>query len=236
MFYGILFKMFGSQKSFAMYQIARRLGIVALVCIAPFLKFSFIIGSEWAFFGANCIFMPLAGLIGGASGTFIYFISKLLLTKTLYTGGFLSKGLLFVVLRAVPGLFASSSWYLHRFVNLFVIALCTVLFVMHSVGVAAWIYAGYWLIPAIIIITRQQSIFLRALSATFIAHAVGSVVWLYTGLMVPQHFLALIPVVFFERLFFAAAITALYLVYQQCLIKLKVTQPSRVADDTKARA
>ena len=96
--------------------------------------------------------------------------------------------------------------------------ICMALFIAHPVGGQAWYFSLYWLIPVIAAFLPQK-LFLRSLGATFTAHAVGSVVWLYTFQTAPAFWLALIPVVAFERLMFASGISVSYVALNTLLAK-----------------
>lgn len=88
-------------------------------------------------------------------------------------------------------------------------------FMAHPVGAQAWVYSVYWLIPVLLYVIRKKSLFLEALGSTFIAHAVGSVIWIYADPITPHAWLALIPVVFIERLIFASGIVVVFHCIQQ---------------------
>lgn len=102
-------------------------------------------------------------------------------------------------------------------------------FIVHPVGGAAWAYSLYWLIPVALYMIRKESLFLTALGSTFTAHAVGSVIWIYANPMTPQTWLALIPVVFIERLVFASGMVVAYHAiktlhsydYQAAIVKIR---------------
>lgn len=104
----------------------------------------------------------------------------------------------------------AESSYAHRALWALVPGCCMALFISNPVGSQAWIYSLYWLIPAIIALLPVRTAFLSALGSTFTTHAIGSVLFLFCTPMTSAFWLALIPVVFFERLCFALGITALY--------------------------
>ena len=85
--------------------------------------------------------------------------------------------------------------------------LCIVLFWLHPVGHQAWIYPLYWLVPVIGLFWARDNLLMRSLGTTFTAHAVGSTAFLYVYGMTPEFWLALIPVVFVERVLFALGIS-----------------------------
>lgn len=98
-----------------------------------------------------------------------------------------------------------------------------VLFVMHPVGSQAWVYALYWLIPLGAAFLGSNLI-ARSLGATFTAHAIGGIIWLYTLPTTPQFWLALIPIVAFERLLFAGGIAASYVALNSVLYRIEVAR------------
>ncbi len=69
-----------------------------------------------------------------------------------------------------------------------------------------------------------KNLFLNSLGATFTAHAVGSVIYLYAFGLTPAIWLALIPVVFLERGFFAVGIFASYLAMNTVLSKISALE------------
>lgn len=84
---------------------------------------------------------------------------------------------------------------------------CMLLFVTDPIGSQVWYYSLYWLIPLATTIVPHRSFFMHALGSTFTAHAVGSLFWLKAGLLTAPQWQALIPVVCFERLICALAMT-----------------------------
>ncbi len=93
---------------------------------------------------------------------------------------------------------------------------CMALFISNPVGSQAWPYSLYWLIPAMIALLPARTTFLSALGSTFTTHAIGSVLFLFCTPMTPAFWLALMPVVFFERICFALGITTLYYLVTYC--------------------
>jgi hypothetical protein len=100
-------------------------------------------------------------------------------------------------------------------------------FIIHPVGAQAWYYSLYWLIPVAASLL-PENLLLRSLGATFTAHAVGGVIWLYTLPSTPGFWTALIPVVAFERIVFAAGIAASFVVFNTVLHKLENRVPQDV--------
>src|SRR5262249_44654239 len=141
---------------------------------------------------------PLAGSFLGVSGSWMVYIVRILLRAC--TVGISQVHLLTGVPTLCASLYLSST---HWAVRVALPTLCMLLFWLHPVGLAAGVYALYWLIPVAVFYTKSRSFFLNALGSTFVAHAVGSVIWLYTVPMSSAAWLALLPVVAVERLLFA---------------------------------
>ncbi len=186
-----------------------------LIKLATFFKISFMVGSQCAFFSGVNFVAPLAGAFGGVIGSYITLALRVLL------------GLLFFnitefkfLVSYVPGFCASLYWASPNIViRLFIPLACMVLFIAHPVGLPAFMYTFYWLIPIALYFVRRKNVFLEALGSTFIAHAVGSVVWLYTMPTTPVLWIGLIPIVAVERLLFASGMVlahyVLVLVFDQ---------------------
>ena len=117
----------------------------------------------------------------------------------------------------IPSLCGALYFKQHSFwFNLTLPLICMALFMMHPVGGAAWVYAMFWVIPVTITLLGidKQTVFAAALGSTFVTHAVGSVLFLYCLPTVATYWLALVPVVVFERLLYATGISMVYgLVY-----------------------
>lgn len=180
------------------------------------------------FFILPVIFTALAAFFSLNSS--IVFISFFFIFKKLLFGGlFLTCGL--------PTLAGAATFYginknnkLTSFALQFLLPLiCMILFVSHPIAGSAFVYSFYWLIPVVLFLTKNKNIFFAALSSTFVAHAVGSVMWLYTVNMPADKWLALIPVVAFERLVAAVGITFCYMFIKVCLnfSGAKVLKPVR---------
>lgn len=94
--------------------------------------------------------------------------------------------------------------------------LCMVLFILHPQGRGAWFYSLYWLIPVAAVFIKRSLVF-NSLGATFTAHAVGSVAFLYAFNLPTETWIALIPIVFLERMLFTGGIAVSYLVMNSLL-------------------
>lgn len=179
----------------------------SLIKLATFFKVSFIVGSSLAFFSGTSLAVPLLGAWLNMAGI----ISAIGMSMI---GSFAVWGIPSAHYLAyyIPGLFAAAAWRYpsHRIIHLGIPALCMVLFMTHSVGLYAFPYALYWLIPIVLYLKQSTSLFAQALKSTFIAHAVGSIIWLYTMPMTAAAWLALIPVVAVERLTFALGMVVLH--------------------------
>lgn len=99
-------------------------------------------------------------------------------------------------------------------------SLCILLFILHPIGRTVWFYAGFWIIPILISISKNKldkifrfslfKIYGYSLGSTFVDHAVGSVIYLYF-LNIPAHFWTeAIPLTITERLLISGGITIFY--------------------------
>ncbi|HLC50667.1 MAG TPA: hypothetical protein VJI97_04555 [Candidatus Nanoarchaeia archaeon] len=87
-----------------------------------------------------------------------------------------------------------------------------------------WMAIGFVAVFGLSFIYRDVAS--KSLGATFTAHAVGGAIWNYIVPMTPAAWIALIPIVIFERLVFASGITISYIGINTILAKL----------DTKTKA
>jgi len=169
-----------------------------LLSLSSLAKFSFVIGSWHMFFSALNCFGPLAGSFWGLSGSFMVYGLRTMLR--LVTVGLTGAQMLNGVPTLCASLYLGSS---HWSIRCILPIICMIVFWLHPVGLAAGVYALYWLIPVVIFYSKSNHLFVNALGSTFVAHGVGSVIWLYTVPMEPATWLALIPIVAVERLLFA---------------------------------
>ncbi|MFA5052175.1 MAG: hypothetical protein WC544_03900 [Patescibacteria group bacterium] len=115
------------------------------------------------------------------------------------------------VIRLFPLAFAAIYFGTKKYktiVSLLPIA-CMVMFILHPEGRQAWYYSLYWLIP-IASSFMKKSLVMNSLGATFTAHAIGSVAFLYAFNLPAEAWIALIPIVFVERMMFTAGIAVSY--------------------------
>jgi hypothetical protein len=126
------------------------------------------------------------------------------------------------VLRLFPMLFAT--WYFAKGkdtkAGIAVPLAAMALFWLNPIGLEAWPYALYWLIPVIARIFFKENLFAKSLGTTFTAHSVGSVAFLYTTGMAAPAWMALIPQVAIERLLFGAGIAFSFVVMNSLLAAL----------------
>jgi len=203
---------------------------VLLVLIANQLNFSKVIGSNQQYFTFFQFFGPIAGaFLGPVFGAISVLGAQLI--------EFIASGKAFDfvnLLRLAPMIFAA--YYFGKFgvkslkgaLIPIVPLICMALFMLHPIGGQAWYYSLYWLIPLIAFLFFKKRLFARSLGATFTAHAIGSTVWLYSIPMTVQQWQALIPIVAYERILFAAGISVSFIVFNTVLAKLEHLLPSEI--------
>lgn len=188
----------------------------ALALVADRINFSSVLGAPNQFFTLFQFFAPVAGaFLGTTFGVAAVLIAEaanfFLLGKT-WT--------ILNVLRLAPMLLATyffAKYADKKDVLSFAVPIAAIAaFALHPVGRQAWMYSLWWTIPLIAKLA-PRNLFLRSLGATFTAHAVGSIVWLYMIPMTPQQWMALIPVVAYERLVFATGIVASFLAFNAAI-------------------
>src|SRR3989338_1547490 len=191
-----------------------------LVFVGDRINFSKLIGAENQFFTLFQFFGPVAGAF---LGPVVGVLSVLIAETSSYL--MLSKAFTLInVLRLLPMLFAA--WYFGTKkdkISFFVPVAAIILFVAHPVGRQAWFFSLFWTIPIIIKLLPKKygdKLFLRSLGATFTAHAVGGAMWNYLVPMTPAAWVALIPIVIYERLLFASGIALSFIILNTILDKL----------------
>jgi len=215
-----------------------------LVFVGDKVNFSKLVGAENQFFTLFQFFGPVAGsFLGPVVGVLSVLIAEVASKivqgnfNLLYDGilnFFISGNFKFLLdvelLRLTPMLFAA--WYFGAKkdkLSFLVPVAAIVLFVAHPVGRQVWFFSLFWTIPIIIKLLPKKygdRVFLKSLGATFTAHAVGGAMWNYVVPMTPAAWIALIPVVIYERLLFATGIAASFILLNTLLDKL----------DTKTKA
>jgi hypothetical protein len=180
--------------------------LFTLTQLIRFLKVNYLLGSLGAFFTGSQFLIPLSGLYGGVEGSLYFILAQKIFFYTLYGGSFLVLEKLYI-----PTL--SASLYLstdHWIVRMLIPLICMTLFLMHPVGVSAWFYSLYWLIPIMVYFFGGANLFFVFLGATFTAHAVGSVIWLYINPLTVQDYWMLMPIVLVERLLFTSGLYCMH--------------------------
>ena len=191
-----------------------------LVFVGDRINFSKLIGAENQFFTMFQFFGPVAGAflgpVVGVLSVLIAEIASKILTNATFD--------LVTILRLLPMLFAA--WYFGTKKNklsFFVPVAAIMLFVAHPVGRQVWFFSLFWTIPIIIKLLPKKygdRVFLRSLGATFTAHSVGGAMWNYVVPMTKTAWIALIPVVIYERLLFAIGISVSFVILNTLLNKL----------------
>jgi len=199
-----------------------------LAKVSGLLKVSFLVGSQMIWFSATNSVLPLAGAFGGVMGSGLVFLVRQLIHLVFFK----TVSLSFLAF-CVPGFCASLYWATnHYLIRLLLPIACMGLFVIHPTGAQAFVYSLYWLIPVVLYFFPQRSLFLQALGSTFVAHAVGSVIWLYTVPMTVNMWVALVPIVFFERILFAAGMVVAHhvisFIFEKIDMAVIVKNPSKI--------
>jgi hypothetical protein len=195
-----------------------------LVLLGYKINFSPVVGAENQFFTLFQFFGPIAGgFLGTMFGPLAVLVGEL--------ANFFLIGKEFIalnLLRLLPMIFAA--WYFsskERRLNLSSIIplLAIAAFVIHPVGRQVWYFSLFWTIP---LIARwlPGKLFSRSLGATFTAHSIGGAIWIWTVPMPAEAWIALIPVVIFERMLFAGGISISFVVINTVLNKLSKWVPS----------
>lgn len=185
-----------------------------LVFVGRRINFSPIIGAENQFFTLFQFIGPIAGaflgpIVGAVSVLFAHGTDYILAGKA-FT--------LINLIRLTPMLFAAYYFgarkrFTGKIVGVIVPAAAMIAFMLHPVGREAWVYSMFWLIPifiALLPVKQSNNLILKSFGATFTAHCVGSIAFLYTVGMTPDAWMALIPVVIFERTLLAMGIIGSY--------------------------
>lgn len=194
-----------------------------MVFVGRRINFSAIIGAENQYFTLFQFFGPVAGSflgpILGAISVLMAEIADYLIFNKVFT--------LINIIRLTPMLFAA--YYFgnkKRDISLIIPVIAMALFIAHPVGRKVWFFSLYWTIPIIVKLLPKRystNVLLKSLGATFTAHSVGSTAWLYTVAMTPEQWIALIPIVAYERFLFASGIAGSYIVINTVLDKLSTS-------------
>lgn len=206
-----------------------------LVFIGDRINFSKLVGADNQFFTLFQFFGPVAGSF---LGPVVGILSVLIAEVSSYL--FLGKAFTLVnVLRLTPMLFAA--WYFGTKkdkLSFFVPIAAIIIFIAHPVGRQVWFFTLFWTIPIIIkLLPKKYSskVFLKSLGATFTAHAVGGAIWNYVVPMTPGNWIALIPIVIYERLLFASGIAASFVLLNTILDGLDAKTKEKYLNIDKSR-
>ena len=204
-----------------------------LVFIGDKINFSRLVGGDNQFFTLFQFFGPVAGAflgpVVGVLSVLIAEVASKLLNHAAWD--------LATVLRLLPMLFAA--WYFGTKkdkTSILIPIAAIILFVAHPIGRQAWFFSLFWTIPIIIKLLPKkygERVFLRSLGATFTAHAVGGAMWNYIVPMTQAKWIALIPVVIYERLLFAAGIAVSFVVINTLLDRLDLKTKSEYVNVDK---
>ncbi|MBN2478226.1 hypothetical protein JXB01_02950 [Candidatus Micrarchaeota archaeon] len=197
----------------------RNLGFFFLFVAVTLLGYHFNVFQMWgadsAYFTAYQFFGPLpAAFLGPFAGAIAVIIAAGLNFGLMgETITIFSIGRLFTMVLA--------TWYFATYKENKIVPLIpligTFLFVINPIGMQAWYYSLFWVIPAVISFALPKNLFLRALGATFCAHAVGSIAFLYSIGGTPEMWISLIPVVAVERVVYALGIGGSFIVFNSVL-------------------
>lgn len=171
---------------------------MCLAVMSRFLKVGFMIGANEARFTGMSIVFPIVGYLftfplaffsAGCAWALAHLIVPIPMTM------------------GVPTFFAILSWVVSKrekkmqfLFHVGVPALCILLFC--NISPRAWPYASYWTVPIALHFLPSNLLF-RALQSTFIAHGVGSVIWSLRIPMSCDQWVALVPLVAFERILYS---------------------------------
>ena len=218
------------------------LGIfLVFALVASRINFSTVIGAPNQSFTLFQFFGPMIGAFLGTAFGMIAVLGAELADYLIAGKAFTLLNLL----RLLPMLFAvyyfsnySKKKEISKLFMIIVPVMAITAFVLHPIGMQAWYFSLYWLIPIFAVILPNKmpgKLFFRSLGATFTAHAIGSIAFLYTVPMTAVQWMGLIPVVAYERLMFAAGIAVSYVLLTTVMDKVveKTKLPAGIASVEK---
>ncbi|MFZ6036109.1 MAG: hypothetical protein ACOYUK_03110 [Patescibacteria group bacterium] len=183
------------------------LGVFSLIgLVALSVPFSQLIGAQQTFSLFDFIAPTIGAFLTSVWGAGVVIIVKL--SHALITHQNLDT---ITIIRLFPLALGALYFGLKKYKLIMAIIplVCMGLFMIHPEGRQAWYYALYWLIP-VAALAAKRSLMLNSLGATFTAHAVGGVTFLYAFNLPGEVWIALIPIVFIERVLFAGGIALSY--------------------------
>lgn len=197
-----------------------------IALIASSINFSSALGAPNQTFTFFQFMGPIAGgFLGAGAGALSVLLAQLI--SFVYLG---TTPSLISILRLAPMLFAAAYFAKYgkgKWQQAGVSLACMALFILNPIGSQVWYYSLYWAIPAIVLLL-PENLFLRSLGSTFTAHAVGGIIWLYFVPTTPAFWLALIPIVAYERLMFAAGISVSYVAFNTAFSRVEAVAKSGV--------
>ncbi|MFC1687334.1 hypothetical protein ACFL0L_02050 [Patescibacteria group bacterium] len=190
------------------------LALFLLGFIALQIPFSVLIGGQDQHFSLFDFIAPaLGGFIGSITGVFSVIGVKAL--HALFHNDTFDT---LTIIRLFPLAFGALYFGLKRHKHFMALVpfAAIILFTIHPEGRSAWFYSLFWLIPIVSLFVKK-SLFFNSLGSTFTAHAVGSVAFLYAFNLPSEVWIALIPIVFIERMLFTSGIAIFYLTFNTAL-------------------
>lgn len=158
---------------------------------------------------------PMAGaFLGGILGVTAVLLSELVTVA--YNTAILSKPVAtWTILGMLPIL--AAVWYFSKNrentnTSIAIPIIASIAFWAHPVGQQAWFFPLiFWSIPVIAKIFFSENLLAKSLGATMAAHSVGGALWIWVFPTTAAYWMALVPVVAFERAIFALGIAGSYL-------------------------
>ena len=210
------------KKIFSTKRIVFLLVFMAMVFIGNKINFSAVVGANNQYFTLFQFFGPIAGsFLGPIFGTIAVLFAEI--TDFFVVG---KSFTLINIIRLTPMLFAAYYFGTKRkSLSIIVPLVAMAAFMLHPIGRQVWFFSLYWTIPIIVKLLPKKysaNVLLKSLGTTFTAHAVGGAAWIWTIPMTAGQWVALIPVVAYERLLFAAGIAGSYVLVNTVLDRLIV--------------
>lgn len=196
----------------------KRLMVTVLLALAGFaalqIPFSYLIGGETSRFSLFDLVAPSLGAFAGSLVGAVTVVVIKTVDVVAHNGTFDTTTIIRLFPLAAAALYFGLRRY--RWTLAVIPAAAIILFNLHPEGRQAWYYSLYWLIPIASLFARD-SLFFKSLGATFTAHAIGGVAFIYAFNLPATVWIALIPIVFIERMLFTAGGTLTYLAVNSLL-------------------
>jgi len=210
------------KKLFTKKGILFLISFILLTYIGIHINFSGILGAENQFFTFFQFLGPIAGGFLGAGLGVIAVLGSQLLNFFLVGKEFEIVNLI----RLTPMLFAAYYFaknkerMLNDKIGILIPFIAAALFLLHPVGAEVWYLTLFFMVPVVIKFLPDR-LFLRSLGATFTAYTIGTSLWIWTVPMTAEVWMALIPIVIFERTIFALGISGTYIALNTILSKVE---------------